>query len=124
VPELKSETDVAIERGKTFWLDNFFLEDGTPKYYDNAVYPIDIHSAAAAIAAMSEMSVSDKRLLSLATKTAGWTLANMRSTEGFFYYQMRKRGAIKTPFMRWGQAWMAYALARLIEARNRTEPTE
>jgi hypothetical protein len=40
----------------------------------------------------------------------------MLDAQGFFYYQVRRDRTIKTPFMRWGQAWMAYAIARLIEA--------
>jgi hypothetical protein len=116
VPQLRSEIDAAIERGALYWLANFFLDDGTPKYYGNAVYPIDIHSAAVAVAAMSEMRMVDERLLPMARRVAEWTIANMVDGEGYFYYQMRKRRTVKTPFMRWGQAWMAYALARLMEA--------
>ncbi len=118
VPDLRSETYEAIKRGADFWLDNLFLADGTPKYYENAVYPIDIHSAAVAIAALAELARIDDRMLPQARKTAGWTIANMLSPEGYFYYQIRSRRVVKTPFMRWGQAWMAYALARLIEAES------
>ncbi len=116
IPDLRSETYEAIKGGANFWLDNLFLADGTPKYYENAVYPIDIHSAGVAIGALSELAAIDDRMLPHARKTAEWTIANMRSPEGYFYYQIRSSRVIKTPFMRWGQAWMAYALARLIEA--------
>jgi hypothetical protein len=118
IPELRSETFQAIKGGSAYWLDNFFLADGTPKYYDNAVYPIDIHSAAVAIAALAELSPVDERMLPMARKTADWTIENMRDDAGYFYYQVRERRTVKTPFMRWGQAWMAYALARLIEAET------
>jgi len=116
IPDLRSETHDAISRGVRFWLDNFFLDDGTPKYYDKAIYPIDIHSAAVAIAALCELSPVDSKMLPLAKKIAEWTVENMHDPAGYFYYQMRKNSVVKTPFMRWGQAWMAYALARLIEA--------
>ncbi|CAN5425493.1 exopolysaccharide biosynthesis protein VpsJ [soil metagenome] len=116
IEELRSETFEAIGRGSAYWLDNFFLEDGTPKYYDQETYPIDIHSAAVAISALSELSAIDVRMLPMARKTAQWTVENMRDPEGFFFYQKRKNRTIKTPFMRWGQAWMAFALARLIES--------
>jgi len=115
VPDLGSEVSDSIKRGIEYWLQNFFLGDGTPKYYDKGVYPIDIHSAAAAIAALSELSSIDARMLTLAEKTARWTVSNMLDEKGYFYYQVRKDRNIKTPFMRWGQAWMAYALARLME---------
>jgi hypothetical protein len=112
--DLKSEISDAIQRGVNYWLDNFFLADGTPKYYDKSVYPVDIHSAAVAISVLCELSVLDDRMLPMATKTAQWTIDNMLDAQGYFYYQERKKRIVKTPFMRWGQAWMAYALARLI----------
>lgn len=124
IPELRSETYNAIRTGVDFWLDNFFLEDGTPKYYSSEVYPIDIHSAAVAISALAELNAIDNRMLPLARKTAEWTVENMRSTKGYFYYQIRKDRVIKTPFMRWGQAWMAYALSRLIEAEIAAGPDQ
>lgn len=111
VPAARAETEDAFDRGLSYWESRFFLENGTPKYYNNSVYPIDIHSAAAAIVTLCEV-----RHLDMAQKVAQWTIDHMRDTDGFFYYQLRKRITISTPFMRWGQAWMAYALARLIEA--------
>lgn len=115
IPDLKSELKSSIESGLNFWLDNFFLADGTPKYYDKVVYPVDIHSASAAIVALCELKEFDSRCLPQAEKTAAWTIENMRDESGFFYYQKRKRSIIKIPFIRWSQAWTSYALARLIE---------
>ena len=106
-----------IRRGLEFWVDNLFLDDGTPKYYDTETFPVDIHSAAAAIAVLAELNTEDSRALPLAGKVAAWTIEHLRDAEGYFYYQIRKGETVKTPFIRWGQAWMAYALARLIEAR-------
>jgi hypothetical protein len=54
----------------------------------------------------------------MARKVAEWTMQNMMDGSGCFYYQLRPRGAVKKSFMRWGQAWMAFALARLIEAET------
>lgn len=116
IDELRSDTFDAINFAGGYWLNKFFLDDGTPKYYDNAVFPVDIHSAAVAISTMCELKAIDERMLPMARKTAEWTIVNMRDPHGFFYYQKRKNSIIKTPFMRWGQAWMAYALARLIES--------
>jgi hypothetical protein len=107
------EIEDAFERGLDYWLANFFLDDGTPKYYTHEVYPIDIHSAAVAIQSMSELGeTANARLV------AEWTCENMLDEQGFFYYQQRVSGLVKTPFMRWSQAWMAYALARLIEGET------
>jgi rhamnogalacturonyl hydrolase YesR len=112
LPELGTETEAVIENGRRYWIDNFFLADGTPKYYDHEVYPIDVHSAAAAIAVLSELGERE-----LAAKVFRWTTANMLDAEGYFYYQIRRRDrVVKTPHMRWGQAWMAYAIAKFLEA--------
>jgi hypothetical protein len=116
VPAIAEDITVSVRKGIDYWLSNFFLDDGTPRYYDTETYPVDIHSAAAAIVAMSELSGRDKRLLPMAHKVAQWTAANMLAPDGSFYYQIRRRRVVKTPFMRWGQAWMAFAIARLLEA--------
>ena len=115
-PVVERETADAVDRGLDYWLKNFFLDEGVPKYYENKVYPIDIHSAAVAIAAMCEMKQRDERLQPIAHRLADWTITNMLDPSGYFYYQKRKTRMIKTPFMRWSQAWMAYALAMLIES--------
>ena len=115
ISNLRGETEAAIENGLNFWLGNFFLADGTPKYYDRETFPVDIHSASAAIVALCELNEIDARCLPLAKKVADWTIENMRAAQGFFYYQKRKTQTVKTPFIRWSQAWTAYALARLIE---------
>ena len=118
VPGLGAETTEATERGTGYWLDNFFLDDGTPKYYDNSVYPVDIHSVGAAIVALCELRDGDASMVHLARKIAEWTMANLYDREGFFYYQKRKGRTVKICYMRWAQGWMAYALARLIESER------
>lgn len=116
VPDL--DCGASIAKGFEFWLANFFLDDGTPKYYDKETFPVDIHSAAAAVSALGELESFDARALPMAEKVADWMIANMRDPEGFFYYQKRPRGMVEIPFIRWGEAWTAFAFARLIEARN------
>ncbi len=105
------EIDRAFEKGTKYWLANFFLTGGTPKYYDEEVYPVDIHSGGVAIAALAELGEID-----LASKVADWTTRHMLDVDGFFHYRLRRFTVDQTPHMRWGQAWMAYALARLMEA--------
>ncbi len=106
----------SIGRGLDFWLGNFFREDGAPKYFDGETCPIDIHSASAAIVALCELDEVDRRCLPLAHKVAEWLIENMRDESGYFYYQKRRSVTVKTSFIRWSNAWTAYALARLLEA--------
>jgi hypothetical protein len=118
IPSLKTETSDAIQSGFDFWTQNFFLPDGAPKYYDSKTFPIDIHSAAAAIVTLCELKDLSANALPLAEKVAVWTVENMRSDEGYFYYQKNRFHTVKTPMIRWSQAWMSYALARLLEVER------
>ncbi len=49
----------------------------------------------------------------MAQQIASWTIQNLRDKRGFFYYQRRRFYTVRKPYMRWTQAWMLYALARL-----------
>lgn len=96
----------AYEKGVRFYADNFFLTDGTPKYYHNKIYPIDIHSAAQAIVFFS--GTGDK-YMSLTDRVLAWMLDNLYSNRGWFYFQKKKFYTNKTPYMRWNQAWVFHA---------------
>ncbi len=112
----RNEFTEAVRRGYEFWRASFFLADGWPKYYHDKLYPADAHSAGAAIAALVELQWLDSDALKLAEKTARWAVRELRDERGFFYYQRRRFYTVRTPYMRWSQAWMLYALARLLEA--------
>ena len=116
--------DRALERGYAFWRKRFFVADGWPKYYDDSIYPADVHAAATAIVTLLEFREIDPDALVLAQKVARWTIENLRSPDGFFYYQRNRFWTIKTPFMRWTQAWMLYALARLLEVKEKPTFTD
>ncbi len=117
IPDLNCEKTIKL--GLDYWLENFFLVDGTPKYYDQETFPIDIHSASAAIVALLELSEFDAGCLPLAEKVAAWTIENMRDEKGFFYYQKRKDKIVKTSFIRWSNAWMALAISKLLEVKSK-----
>ena len=109
----------ALGRGYQYWRERFFLADGWPKYYDDALYPAETHSGASAIVTLLELRGVDREALPLADKVAAWLLEHMRDRRGFFYYQRRRFYTQRAPFMRWSQAWAAYALARLLEERGK-----
>src|SRR5690606_28411063 len=44
-----SEFDASIELGLAYYREHFFTEDGTAKYYHNAVYPLDMHNFTQAV---------------------------------------------------------------------------
>jgi hypothetical protein len=106
----------ALRRGYEFWTESFFLTNGWPKYFPDRLYPVDVHSAAPAITTLVELRGTIPSTLLLAEKIADWTIENLRDPDGYFYYQRRRFFNIRIPYMRWSEAWMMYALARLREA--------
>ena len=113
-----SEFQPALEQGYQYWKQNFFLADGWPKYYHDDPYPADAHAAASAIVTFLECRELDPEAVSLAQKVATWTIEHLRDSRGFFYYQRRRFYTVRKPYMRWTQAWMLYALSRLLEERT------
>jgi hypothetical protein len=115
--DASEEIKPTLQRGYAFWRECFFLADGWPKYYHDSLYPADAHAAATAIITLLELSDLDSGALPLAETIAAWTVRNLRDARGFFYYQRRRFFTVHTPYMRWTQGWMLYALARLLEAK-------
>jgi hypothetical protein len=101
----------ALERGLEYYRKNFFLADGTPKYYDNQTYPIDIHSAAQAIVTFARLKNMFSKSGAQVNLIADWVLKHMWDASGYCYFQKSRFLINKIPYMRWSQAWMAYALA-------------
>jgi rhamnogalacturonyl hydrolase YesR len=100
-----------LENGFQYYLKKFYMNDGTPKYYDNKIYPIDIHSPAQFIVTLCRMNKL-KMHKGKITNVIVWTLGKMQDKRrGYFYYQHRKVFSNRIPYMRWGQAWMLYALS-------------
>jgi rhamnogalacturonyl hydrolase YesR len=100
--------DSVIEKGLKYYLNNFFLEDGTPKYYDNKTYPIDIHAPAQFVATLYKLNQLKNNKV-LVDKVLNWTIDNMQDEKGYFYYQLKPSKSSKIPYMRWAQAWMFYS---------------
>jgi len=99
----------AVHKGLDYYLKNFFTDKGVPKYYDNGTYPIDIHSPAQLVVTLASLGLIEDKV-SLVQKVLDWTIRNMQSSEGYFYYQIKSRFTTKIPYMRWSQAWMAHSL--------------
>jgi len=109
--EIHWEEDLV--RAFEYFLDTFWLEDGCPKYYNDSLYPIDIHCSAQGIVTCLKLRGYDPRSIPMAKKIAQWAIDNMQNGDGYFYYQKTRWYTNKIPYMRWGQAWMFYALSLL-----------
>lgn len=113
---LVREYQEAYEKGVDFYAQNFFLSDGTPKYYADRLYLVDVHAPAEAIFFFSG---EGERRKDLVDRVLYWTLDNMRDKRrGTFYFRRSKRFTIKTPYMRWSQAWMFRALTEYLKYAN------
>lgn len=106
----------SLDKGFYYYLHTFFTKEGIPKYYNNSVYPVDIHSPAQFVITLSKLGKFQEQKPVL-DKVLKWVLENMQSDKGYFYYQKKKYFTIKIPYIRWTQAWMFYALSTYL---NRT----
>lgn len=102
--------EIAINKGFDFYISNFFMKDGTPKYYHNRTFPIDIHCPAQLIVTLTHLN-KIQEFKELAIKVTEWTIKNMQSKRGYFYYQMKPYFSSKISYMRWSNAYMFYALS-------------
>jgi len=106
-----------LTNGYEYWKRTFFLPDGTPRYYDHKILPVDIQCCSQAIDTLVFFSDRDPESLPLALKIAKWTIANMQDRSGYFYYRRFSRWLVnKTPTLHWGQATMLSALAGLYKS--------
>ena len=99
-----------IERGLDFYIKNFFLNNGTPKYYHNRTYPIDIHCPGQLFVTLSRLGKL-KEYKPIADKVMAWTIRNMQDKRGYFYYQLKKGVSSKISYMRWSNAFMFYSMS-------------
>jgi rhamnogalacturonyl hydrolase YesR len=94
-------------RAVRFYAENFFLSDGTPKYYHDKIYPIDIHSPAEAVFFFSG---EGEEYNDLTEKILAWLINNMWHKSGYFYFRKTRYFTNKISYMRWSQAWGLRAL--------------
>jgi hypothetical protein len=110
--------DDAIDRGWAYYRRVFFTDDGTPKYYDDRVEPLDATVCGQAIITLCEFGD-----IPAASRVADLALQRLGLPDGSFAYQRRGRRTIRTPFTRWSTAWMYCGLSRLVqEAGRRPDP--
>ena len=113
----------ALERGYRFYRDRFFLADGTPMYYHDELYPIDIHSAAQALVTFAALSRLDPEARAVGRRVFEWAVGAMGRGDGSFAFQKTRRFTNRTSYIRWSQAWMLYGMARLMAAERCAAPS-
>ena len=109
-----NEFEQYLHRGMDFFKKNFIEEDGSPKYFHNKKYPIDIQSASQTIETLTLLSEIDTECFALARKVANWTIDNMQDTDGHFYYRDLGGKKVTVPMIHWAQATMFKAMVQLL----------
>jgi hypothetical protein len=107
----------SITKGFQYYVSNFFLSDGTPKYYHDRIYPIDIHCPGQLFVNLS-VNGHFERNEKLAASVFSWVTTNMQDPKGFFYYQLKRGMSSKIPYMRWSNAFMFNALSYYLKELN------
>ena len=103
-----------IDATYKFWIENFFLEDGTPKYYHNESYPIDIQCASQALESLAKYSERDQKAIHFALKVADWTIDHMQKGNGAFLFRKGRIFNNGLESIHWGQSTMLSALGCLL----------
>ena len=108
-----AEFEPHVRRGFEFYRKHFFREDGAVRYFHNRTYPIDIHCVAQSLLTLLEFQDLDPTNVGFVRSIYAWAIKHMWNEAGFFYYRVLRTVTIRTPYMRWSQAWMLLALSTL-----------
>lgn len=103
----------AFHKGVRFYLDNFFLGDGTPKFYWDRLGAVDIQCAGQALDSLIFYGDEYPKAVEIAKKVAVWTVANMQDKDGYFYFRKHRYVMSKMPMLHWGQSTMLSGLSSL-----------
>jgi len=103
-----------IEKTIDYWTRAFFLPDGTPKYYNDRAYPLDIQAASQAIETFARLSEVDSTALSRAFTVLEWTNRTLRRRDGFYMYRRGRIFPNRLVSIHWGQSTMFAALGALL----------
>lgn len=103
-----------FDKGLNYYVTTFFDKEGRSRYYNNSLYPIDIHAPSQLIITLAKANLFEANR-KLIDKVMKWTIENMQSSKGYFFFQKRKFYTNKIPYMRWSQAWIFYCLAYYLQ---------
>jgi hypothetical protein len=96
------------QKGWNYYRTNFFVDGKIPKYYAEKLYPIDATACAQSLLTLCRFGDVDA-----ATTVADWVIENMQCPDGHFAYQVRRRRAVRIPYVRWSSAYVYAGLSRL-----------
>ncbi len=103
-----------IQKGFDYYIHTFFLKDGTPKYYSNSVYPIDIHAPAQLVITLIKLNKFAEHQQLVETVLSRTIQTMQHPTKGYFFYQINRWFTSRISYMRWSQAWMFVSLGQYL----------
>lgn len=121
IGEMSSEVENAIRKGLQYYRTNQFFDNGRSLWRVPDLYPIDIHNQTQGIITFCQLSKFDEKLKDFAKTITEWTIENMQSKKGHFYYRIFRFYTIRTPFIRWSEAWMLLAFSYLLNTEYKIE---
>ncbi len=111
----------ALRRGLKYYRDELFLGDGTPKYFNQSVYPIDAQCVAQGIQTFAIASERDRNYLADAWRVLDFGVAKMMRRDGAFAFQRRRLWRDPAAHMRGANASMLLGLTHLLAASRRSD---
>jgi hypothetical protein len=115
-----NEAVEAAKRRYSFFVKNFIGSNGEPLRNANSNALIDIHACAEAVLVNEVMTPYDEKAYERMNIALIWNDKNMRRNDNAYIYRIyNKDGSTlkkeKMPYIRWGQAWMFFALANALK---------
>jgi len=121
---LRMELLESLVKGLQFYVTNLFADSGRPRFQfaPPVDYPADIYCSGESLTLLCDIEhvsgMLNPELLAhvrrLRRKIVRWTVNHMQNRDGSFCYRLYTWGRINPRSIRWGQAIMLKALARLL----------
>ena len=119
---MQATGDMRYERqyalGLDFYRTHLFNADGSPRWMSDKDFPHDVHGAAQGILTFSR---HQQQFPGFAATIADWAITHLQHSSGRFHYQKTRFYTKRFTLMRWCNAWMARALARIALTETRYE---
>ncbi len=113
---LLDRSDPSGNHGFRYYRQALFDEDLRPKFRPDGLYPVDVHCVAQAILTLLQFPPEIGGGWKPAHRLAQWAVQEMWDPSGYFHFQLHRSYRNGIPYIRWGQAWMLYALSALVAA--------
>ncbi len=110
--------EITLKNGLNYYINKQFHNSGRSYWRLPKKFPVDIHNQSQGIITLLKLKGYNYKTLSFVKKIAEWTINNMQSKGGHFYYQIFKTHKNRISYMRWNNAWMFLALSLLLTEKK------